>query len=304
MIGNLSGSAELFLANLQRTRQDLERAQNQLSSGRRVDSVADAPGEITPILQLRAGISWASAATSALGTVKALVDTAEQAVQTAVKLMDRAAVLAAQAGSPLQDASSRQGIMQEVDSLLEQMVALAVTDVAGRYVFSGDSDRGPCYRMDLPGGVVRLTTPSNSLIIADPEGSPFSFSRTAQEIFDSRNSDDTPAENNVFKALNELRAALAENDDARLEAVIPMLRRAGAHLNSQLAFYGAVQSRIDRTLDLSQRFQIEQQRELGRHEDADLAALALQISQGQVQQEASLASRAKLPRTSLFDYLG
>ena len=306
MIGNLSGSALIFLADLERTRQDTEQAQRQISSGKRVESVADEPESVAGILQLRAGLGMATAAQRGLETTQTLVNGADDAVQAAVRLMDRAVVVAEQSGGSLQDATSRTAGAKEVQGLLEQMVALSRTEVAGRYVFSGDAYDQPSYALDPSSatGVVRLTQAFNSLQIADAEGPPFAYSKTAQDIFDRRNADGTPADDNVFGALSELRSALEQNDAARVQTSIAALKKAGDSLNVQSVFYGAVQNRIDNSIGISKKFQLQEQADLSRREDADLAALALQVSQGQVQQQASLAARAKTPQMSLFDYLG
>ena len=294
MIGNLDGSAGLFLANLERIQQTMERAQNQMSSGRKVNSVADAPEEVSGILQLQTQIDLNTAVQGQLQNTKAIVDTAEGAVQSGVQLMDQAVSLADQAASTLQTPESRQTIAQEIQGILEQMVSLSRSSVANRYVFSGDADQVPCYEAD-PGsstGVKRLLAPQSSMQIGDTDGFAFAFSRTAQEIFDHRNTDDSAASDNVFAALNSLRVALEQNDSTAIQASASTLRKAGDYLNGQLGFYGAVQNRLGSAINIAKKFQVQQQAGLSGMQDADVAALALELSQAQIHQQAALAARA------------
>ena len=46
------------------------------------------------------------------------------------------------------------------------------------------------------------------------------------------------------------------------------------------------------------------QMELGQKQDADVTAAALAITQGNTELQAAFAMQAKMPRTTLFDFMG
>ena len=73
--------------------------------------------------------------------------------------MDRARTLAAQGANFTMDASGRQSLADEIQSLLEQMVTISRTTVQGRYVFGGDRIPPRPTTLDLTAanGVARLT---------------------------------------------------------------------------------------------------------------------------------------------------
>ena len=145
MISNLNASSEAFLANMDRVQRSVENAGRQTSSGKRVNVASDAPGEIDTILQLRTDSARNSQIQENLSVVKADADAADGALTSATKLMDRARVLAAQGATFTLDATGRQSLAGEVQSLLEQMVAISRTTVQGRYIFGGDQDSTPPY---------------------------------------------------------------------------------------------------------------------------------------------------------------
>ncbi len=306
MISNLSPSNEAFMANMDRVQRTVSDAILQTSSGKRVNVASDAPDEIDAILQLRTDEVHNSQIQSNLGVAQADANAADTALTSATKLMDRATVLAAQGANFTVDATGRQSIAAEVQSLQEQMTALANTAVQGRYIFGGDRDSTPPYAVDLTAanGVSRLTSSPATRQVENSTGGSFAVSQSAQDIFDSRNPDDTLAGNNVFAALNNLRLGLLANDPAQITAASASVQLASTHLNTAQAFYGTVESRITDATNYSTSYDVQIKTELSRKQDADITAAALAITQGNTQIQAAFTMQAKMPHTTLFDFMG
>jgi flagellar hook-associated protein 3 FlgL len=108
----------------------------------------------------------------------------------------------------------------------------------------------------------------------------------------------------VFTAVNQLRVALEANDTIGIQNAEAALTQAGDYLNQQLGFYGAAQNRIAAATDLSQKMDLNLQTALSGKQDADLAQAILDLTQAKTQEQASLAARAQMRKTSLFDLLG
>ena len=306
MVTNLSPASEAFLVNMERVQQQVADATQQVSSGRKVNVASDAPDEIDAILQLRSNMARNSQIKSNLALATADADAADNALTSATKLMDRAVTLGSQAATFTLDATGRQGIAAEVQSLQDQMLAISRTAVQGRYIFSGDADGSPAYTSDptAANGVDRLLMTPATQRVEDPSGGSFAVGQTAQDIFDSRNADDSLAPDNVFAALNSLRVALQNNDTAGISAAVGSLHQASDHLNTSQAFYGSVENRITDASNFADRYDVQLQTELSQKQDADVAAQAMLMNQGNIQLQASFQMQAKMPRTTLFDFLG
>jgi flagellar hook-associated protein 3 FlgL len=245
-----------------------------------------------------------------LGRVKTEVDTAEQTLQTAVALMDRARVLAAQGISGQQTASTRAQIATELEGVLERLVSAANVSVEGRYLFSGDNDQVAPYAIDtlVPSGVTPYQGTTSSRKIADASGLTFSAGTTADAIFDSPNADE-----NVFAAVNGMRRALLAIDNPPFPAdpTIPTLDeamhnigQAGLFLNQKLAGYGLIQNRVTEATAAASKLELSLRQQVANIEEADLAEAATALTQSKVGLEAAFQTRATTPRRSLFDYLG
>jgi flagellar hook-associated protein 3 FlgL len=306
MVTSIDAASELFLADLSRAQARMADAQRQVSSGKKIVNASDSPDQIDSLLQLRAAQAHNTQIQSNLGRAKTEADTAETTLESSMKLMDRALVLAGQAANTTQSVDTRNSIAGEVKSILEQLVSFTKTTVQGRMIFSGDSDQSAGYQVNWssPTGVDRLFPMVATRRVEDPAGGTFAVAKTAQDIFDHRNSDDTVAQDNVFNALATLNTALVNNDTTGINSAITMIHQSSNYLNSATAFYGSVQTRIQDGLDFSTKYDTQLKSEISATEDADISAAALEMTQANTQIQAALQARAKLPHTSLFDLMG
>ncbi len=300
MISTLNAFDQQFLNGLNRINDQMNKAQQQISSGTRMANVSDDPDQVSTLLSARAALSAANQVQSNLGRVTAETDAGEQALENAVQLFERAKTLGAQGATGTQTADTRSTIAGEIGSIIEQLVAVTGTQVEGRYIFSGDADQAAPYTIDLS-----LTTPisayagtTSTRLVQHPNGTTFQVGHTAQEIFDSAD-----PSTNVFKTLSALRDALLANDDTAINTSLDALSKSSAYLNGQLAFYGTAQNKLQDATNFGQSLQLQLQTQISSIQDADVTQAILELKQGQVQQEAALNSRTQLPRQTLFDYL-
>jgi flagellar hook-associated protein 3 FlgL len=299
------GTTDKYLADLNRTQDRLQRIQNQVTSGIRVQQASDDPAVVPEILQIQNDLNQNQQVQRNLGNVKAEIDTADTAMQTAVQIIENAIALAAQGITSTSTPQARSILAKQIAGLQETLVGLSQATVNGRYVFSGDQDTQPAYQLDLsqPKGVTQLVSATATRVIKDANGATIATVRTAGQLFDPRNPDSTPAAANAFAALNSLRLALENNDTAGISQAQNGLHAADNHLNVQAAFYGNAQTRVTDSLNLAAKFQVQQQGELSQLRDTDITSAALELTQLGIQQQASLAVQAKTSKLSLFDFL-
>ncbi len=301
MLSNLDPSAQQFLYSLNQISDRMTRAQQQVSSGLKLQQVSDAPDQISTLLEARASLDSTQQILGNLGRVKAEVDSGEQALESAVQLFDKVQTLGAQGNTSILTPAGKADVAQQLDSLLQQMVGLAGTTVEGRYIFSGDSDQQAPYTYDgtQANPVSAYLGSASTRLAQHPDGTTFPAALTAQQIFDS-----IDAATNVFAAIKNLSAALKNNNAAAIQTSAAGLSKVGEYLNSQLASYGTTQNTVAGATEFGQMLEVQLQTQIGSVQDADLTQAILEMTQAQTQQQAALQSRARLPRTTLFDYLG
>ena len=305
MLQNVDPMRNQFLADLAALQKRMTKTQAELTSGIRISKPSDDPTAVGDVLQLESDVGRVTQVTSNLNNVKSQVDTASGVVQDAVSVLDQARSLAAQGASGTLDASGRTALATQAEQILNTLVDNSRATFDGQYLFSGDSTSQPAYSVNLanPNGVNRLLTAPATTLIQDSTGVTFAIAKTAQDLFDHRNSDDSLAADNVFAAVNSLRVALLNNDPAGVTAAAASIQTAQSYLNQQGAFYGAVQNRITNALDVAQKFQLQSQTALSNKRDTDVAAAATALTQEQLSEQAAMQAEASMPRHSLFDIL-
>ncbi|HUA19557.1 MAG TPA: flagellin [Bryobacteraceae bacterium] len=300
MISSLDSAAQSFLTGLGQIQQRLDTAQTELTTGLAINDVTDAPDQMPNLWQTRSDLVQVQQVNSNLGQVSTEVNTAQSVLQTAVSLVEQAETLGSEGASGTSDAQSQQDLAGQLGSVLQQLVGIANTTVEGRYIFSGNSDQTAPYSIDLtqtnPISAYQGSAATRQALA--PDGSTFSISLTAQQIFDS-----SDGSQNVFTSINNLREALLNGDTAGASSAMSDVQSADAYLNQQLAFYGTVQDRVASATDFGQTYVTELQSQLSGIEDANEAADITNLTQAQTQLQAALESEASLPQKTLFDYL-
>jgi flagellar hook-associated protein 3 FlgL len=300
MISSLNPTTQQFLNELNYISDQMNQAQTEVTTGLSVNQVSDAPDVISTLLSARASLSSQQQISSNLGRVSTEVDAGEQALESAVTLFDQVQTLGAEGNTATATAATNTDLAQQVGSILQETVGLADTQVESRYIFAGDSDQQAPYTVDLtqtpPVSAYQGTAATR--VAQHPDGSTFPVSLTAQTIFDS--SDPT---NNVFTAITSLQTALANNDTAAIQAANSGLPKVGDYLNQQLAFYGNTQDKIAEATNYGSTLTVQLQTQIANLQDADMTGSILQLNQAQTQEQAALQSEARIPRTTLFDFL-
>jgi flagellar hook-associated protein 3 FlgL len=307
MFSTISGRDQQYLSSLDRIQKQMQTAESQLTSGLRVQKPSDDPSVVGEILQLKFQINQNQQIQSNLNSVGTELNSADTALQSAVSAVQSALSLAAQGASSTTTAQTRATLADQVASLQQTLVGLSQTAVNGRYIFSGDLDSQPQYQLDStqPDGVQQQFSTTSTRVITDASGVAISTSKTAQEIFDARNPDGTPAAGNVFAAVNSLKVALQNNDTAGITAATDALKAAGDTLNGQLAFYGDAENRVSDATSLAQKFQLQQQTDLSQNQDADIASAAMLLTQTQIDEQAAMSAQSRMMQDkNLFSYLG
>jgi flagellar hook-associated protein 3 FlgL len=307
MISPLSGSQQLYLANLNQTQNQMQTAEDQLSSGLQVQQPSDAPGAVTEILDLQSAIGQNQQLQTNLNSATTELGSADTALQSAVQQLQNAVSYGTQGASSTVSASTRANLAAQVGGVLQSLVGLSQTTVNGQYIFSGDNDTQPQYQLDptQPNGVAQVSDSANTRTMVVGNGAPIAIAMTAQQIFDARDASGNPTSGNVFAAVSSLETALTNNNATGISQAITSLQSASATVSSALQFYGVAEDTITSATALAQKFQTTEQTQLGQLQDANIPAAALQLSQTQTDEQAALSSQAKIEQMqNLFSYLG
>jgi flagellar hook-associated protein 3 FlgL len=217
----------------------------------------------------------------------------------AVSTLEQASVIGAQAANFTASASTRAGLASQVQDLLDRLIASANSSVGGRYIFGGDTDQVPPYGLDLTSatGTTPYAGSAATRQVEHPRGGTFPVSQNAQQIFDG------PGAASAFGAVNSLRVALLANDQAGIDASLMALKTAHDHLGESLSFYGSIQNEVNSAISDVKTTGLRLLTNLSALRDADLVGASIDLNNAKLSLDAAFSARARVPPTSLFDFL-
>jgi flagellar hook-associated protein 3 FlgL len=306
MISGLQANTPSFIAYLSNMEARLATVTEQLSSGSRVNRPSDDPNAIAPIIAYQGHINYLTQVQANLNQAQTEAQTGDNALQQATSLINQLVTLGSQGASSTSDASSRAILGQKVQAIQQQLVNLANSSVSGHYIFGGDDSGTAPYSYDWSssGGVVQNSSATNTQILRDSDGNTITPRMTAQEIFDARNSDGTPASGNVFQAAYALGTALLANNQSGVQSALDAVKSASDKVSSATTNYGNIETWITTGLQTATAHVNDLTQALGAIRDADIPSLATQLTLNQTAIQAAIAADGSLNTRSLFSYLG
>jgi flagellar hook-associated protein 3 FlgL len=290
-----------MLTQLRHLNATMNEAQRQIASGKKVEIASDAPADVQSIVQNQSDLARVRQSEANLNKLNSEVGMASTVLERAAELMDSARSMGAQGASDTSDSSTRQLLASQIQDIETQMVGIADSTNAGRYLFSGDADTTAPYSIDFANTppFSANTTALATRLGMDSMGNTFPIAMTATDIFNNATSG-----NNVLQSLEDLRQGLLSGDDAAINTANSNLASAATYLGSVQSYYGTAQSTITSALDVASKSELSLQSNLSDLTSADMAEAITAEQSAQTQQQAVLSMRAKMSRGSLFDMLG
>jgi len=142
--------------NLNRLTSELQRVNQQIGSGKKIDKPSDDPVAMVGILGLRSNLGAMQQYQENLNHGDNLVEASENALRQVNDLVGRARILAIQQINGTVGAANRASIASEVRNILEQTVILGNSRVGGQYIFGGHRTTGYTEQEPAPFMVDRI----------------------------------------------------------------------------------------------------------------------------------------------------
>jgi flagellar hook-associated protein 3 FlgL len=129
--------SESIVRNLNLISSDMAKANEVVSSGKKINRLSDDPVGLVSVLDLRSSLSNLDQLGRNLAAGKSWLDAGESALNQVETILSDAKALCVQMGSANVGAGERSNAAAVVDGYLGQILALANTQVGGRYIFGG-----------------------------------------------------------------------------------------------------------------------------------------------------------------------
>lgn len=273
--------------NLGSISEELNRANEIATTGKRINSLSDDPVGLAQSLTIQSdlagieqmgrnidyGNSWLSASESTLTSVQNIIsDTKALCVQMA---------------SGTIGADQRSAAAETVQNNLDEIVSLTNTNVAGNYIFSGmKTDTIP---FDQYGN---YSGDNNAFAIKISKNSTIEIGSDGDALFGT-----------VFGTLIDLKDALQNNDVGGIQDAMDNLNGHFDDITAKISDVGSKMNRMEIKDKIYQDFGFTNTERLSKIEDADIAEAIMNVKAAELTYQAALASSSKVMTLTLMDYL-
>ncbi len=147
-----SSTYRLVQRGLQLNTAKLVRAQEQVSSGKRILRPSDDPVGAARAIALRGQVAQNDRYLSAIDSGRVLLDTAGAALEDVSSVLTEARTLTLEGMNGTKTAAEREIIANQVDLLRERLIELANARTGGRFLFGGTNTSQPPFEVQLVDG--------------------------------------------------------------------------------------------------------------------------------------------------------
>jgi len=307
MLAGLDAYNSTFISDLNAVEARINTANEQLSSGYRVNQPSDDPGAIDAILNFQGQIDQVTQIQSNLSQATTVANVGDASLSSASDMLDQLTSIAAEGSSSTTTATTNASLGQQVQGIDQQLVSIANTTFGGLYVFGGDDATTQPYTFDwsVAGGVQQNNTSSNTLTVTNSDGNSIPFpGQTAQQIFGAQNSDGSPAASNIFQNVYALGQALQNNDLAGIQAAAASLKTSVIQLGQAQTTSGNVLDWLQASTQTATSKLTNLDSLLSNVRDADAVSAATDLTTAETAENAAISAHGTLQIKSLFSYLG
>lgn len=280
------------LRNLSNSYKQMGKYQDQLSTGKKITRPSDDPVVAMKGMYYRSNLTEVEQYKRNLSESYLWMENSEAGVDQVNEGMQRVRELTVQGGNGALSDSDKQAIAREIEQIKKDIMSVANTQVAGRYIFNGTNTANPPVTETATGEIVaNLNT--NDYMVEVSRGVSLKANINpsnvfSQEMFDTLNGIQKSLEGTGTGDLNTLLSDL----DGHMDVLSAERSELGARYNR----LELVEARIDQQEVIATRI-------LSDNEDADIERVIMDLTTQESVHKAALSVGARIIQPTLMDFL-
>jgi flagellar hook-associated protein 3 FlgL len=278
---------DLVKYNLSTITEDLSQASKVVSTGKRIVDLSDDPVGLAQSLEIKSTLANIDQVERNISLGKSWLVATEGSLGNVQNLISDTKALCVEMVSATKTAAHRQTAAEIVQNSLDEIIALANTQVSGRYIFAGsDTDTMPFEQDGSYNG----------------NDSPFAI-KVGNDAVIQIGSDGGAVFRDAVATLTNLINDLKSDDVDGIRASMDSLDMHLKDLSAKVSDVGSKMNRMEIKENILQELTISNTDRLSQIEDADIAEAVMNLKAVEVAYQAALASSAQIMELSLVDYL-
>ena len=277
--------------NLGTISDELNKANEVASTGKRINKLSDDPVGLTQSLSIQSSLANITQMQRNIDYGQSWLNSSESALTSVSNILSDTKALCVQMASGTVGADQRAAAAENVQNNLDEIVSLANTNVNGSYIFAGSKTDTVPFDQDETGNVT-YEGDNTAFSIKISNNASIEIGSDGQAVFGT-----------LFTTLSDLKTALQNNDVTGIQDAMGKLDDSMNDISAKISDIGSKTDRMDIKKNIFQDLNLTDTTRLSTIEDADMAQAIMDVSAAQLTYQAALASSSKVMSLSLVDYL-
>ncbi len=285
--------------NIAKLTDDLNRANMVVSTQNRLLKLSDDPVGLTQALNMRSSLSNIDQMERNISFGKSWLASSESAQTSVQNLVSDTKALCVQMASATTGAAQRRSAAESVENNLKEIVALANTNVNGRYIFAGSETDSTAFTLNADNSVT-YNGDNNAFTVKIGRNASVEIGGDGQAVFQPSGAG---ASDDIFVIMKDLITALQGNDIGGIQTAMTNLDTFFDHNSAQISDVGSKMIRMEIKDSVFQDLEISTKERLSEIEEPDMVEAILELKAKEFAYQAALASTSKVLQLSLVNYM-
>lgn len=273
--------------NLGSIYEELNKANEIATTGKRINNLSDDPVGLTQSLNIRSNLASIEQMGRNISYGNSWLTASESAMTSVQNIISDTKVLCIQMANATIGPEQRSWAAGTVQNMLDEIVSLGNTDVAGNYIFAGSKTD---------------TVPFDQDGTYNGDNNPFSIKISKNSTVEI-GSDGQAVFGNIFNTLFDLKTALETNDLGGIQDAMGNLDGHFDDISAKISDVGSKMNRMEIKDRIYQDLNFSNTERLSKIEDADIAEAIMNVKAAELTYQTALASSSKVMTLTLMDYL-
>lgn len=278
-----------------------QKYQNQLATGRKISLPSDDPIVASRSLKLRTDVAEIGQYRRNTDDATSWMDITEATMSQVNDVVQRMREITVQGSNGTNTSDDLNKISSEARELKTQLIHLANTTYAGRYIFSGYKTDKPL--LDNSGNFVSDISNAEQIKFEIGIGDDINVNVPGSDLFNGGAAAVTGNKSTFVDTFDKIITALNADDKNTLTGLLTNLDGDMDNLSKVRAGLGARSNRVELTSNRLDDDNVNFTKLMSQNEDVDMAQAIMNLQNEQNVYQASLSTGAKVIQQSLVDYI-
>lgn len=290
-----SSTLQMNWYQLQAQRENQDRLQQQLSSGKRINLDSDDPIAASEIQGLRRQLAYQEQYEKNASRCDSVLKYTDSTLDATSGVLLQVMSVGSQATSSFMTGASRKDLAEQIRYLKGELIVLANTKYQGEYIFGGTENAAAPFTVDAVSGAVTYNGNDTVSSVPVDDGVEVLTGVSGKVLF---------LDNvNLFAEMDTLAAAVEAGDGSAISTQLGQVEQArlavsGARgvLGQQMNMIEQVQAHLDQT-------RVTLQQRVSSLEDADMGEIVSRLTLSETAISATLYAQGRIGQRTLFDFI-